>query len=112
MGVVIGITDTFEPLEILDGLGGLAVALLGKGLLFVGKLLVETVFWTIGSKEGKERLPHPGILISQPVEISNKSINIAEKIDRPLNVSRNCSFPESVLVEFWNQFKFSIAKSQ
>ena len=87
----------------------LATGLLCMVLLVGGKVVeaterellpVENVFWSTGLKKGKERLPQPGILTSQPVEMSNKSINIAEKIERLLNVSRNFSFPESVLVEF------------
>ena len=74
------------------------------------ELLDKTAFWTTGSKKGKERFPQPGILRSQPVEISNKSINIAEKIERPLNVSRNCSFPESVLLSSLNSLNFQSVK--
>jgi hypothetical protein len=42
-----------------------------------------------GLKKGRERFPHPGILTSQPVEISNSSKSIAEKMDRLFKVSRN-----------------------
>ena len=63
-------------------------------------LLVMTATGIIGLKNGRERLPHPGILTSQPVEIINNSISIAEKMERLLNVSRNGSFPKSVLDEF------------
>ena len=42
-----------------------------------------------GLKNGRERLPHPGMLTSQPEETISKSNNIAEKMDRLFKVSRN-----------------------
>jgi hypothetical protein len=40
-------------------------------------------------KKGRDRLPHPGILTSQPEEIRRSRSNIAEKMDKLLRVSRN-----------------------
>jgi hypothetical protein len=45
-------------------------------------------------KKGRERLPHPGILTSHPVEIMRSTNNMAEKMDRLFRVSRN---PESLV---------------
>ena len=56
-----------------DGVAGMGVGM-GVGTIFL--------------KKGRERLPQPGILTSQPEEISRSSINIAEKMDRLLRVSR------------------------
>ena len=39
-------------------------------------------------KKGRDRFPQPGILTSQPEEIIRSNINIAEKMDRLLRVSR------------------------
>jgi hypothetical protein len=113
MGVAVGTMETglvtvFKLFATLGEFWGLAIRL--DKVLLDCKLL--TGFCSICLKKGKERLPQPGILTSQPVEISNKSINIAEKIERLLKVSRNGSFPESVLVEVFSQFKFTIGKSQ
>ena len=51
--------------------------------------LVEAGGGLTGLKNGRERLPHPGMFTSQPEEIINKSNNIAEKMDRLFKVSRN-----------------------
>jgi hypothetical protein len=71
-----------------------------EGELALLAAVVAALLEDMGLKKGRERLPQPGTLMSQPVEIMSKSINIAEKMERLLNVSRNGSFPESVLVEF------------
>src|SRR5579862_4643169 len=42
-----------------------------------------------GLKKGRDRLPQPGILTSQPEEMRSKSNSMAEKIDRLFKVSRN-----------------------
>ena len=42
-----------------------------------------------GLKKGRERLPQPGMLTSQPEEIRSRSNSIAEKMDRLFKVSRN-----------------------
>jgi hypothetical protein len=44
---------------------------------------------TMALKNGRERLPQPGILTSHPEEMRRRRSNIAEKMERLFKVSRN-----------------------
>jgi hypothetical protein len=46
----------------------------------------------IALKKGRERLPQPGMLTSQPEEIRSNNKSIAEKMDKLFKVSRNRAF--------------------
>jgi hypothetical protein len=90
--------------------GGVEIGLIGG----VARA-VERDLSFICLKKGKDRLPQPGILTSQPEETSNNNSSIAEKMDRLFKVSRNRAslvenFQQTVIS--WQFMVFSLKSQQ
>jgi len=104
--------------EAARGLAGLVAG--GADLRTAGALALELtvaagiVLGTGGVLliEDDVRFPQPGKLRLQPVDNIKRSINIAEKMERLLKVSRNGSFLVSVCLSSVSQFRFSPPESQ
>ncbi len=104
-GVDIVVFMTFVEMIVETALG--AVDFRIAGALETAGTGIETGLATEGAldgaavllaclKKGRERFPQPGMLTSQPLETIRRSINIAEKMERLLKVSRKVPFLVSV----------------
>jgi hypothetical protein len=94
LGVGCGVPDFLRTGIVVAGEGTITIFATGvieEGERFKFRLGAESGvgFFSAGFKKGNDRMPQPGILTTQPVEISKNTSNIADKMDRLFKVSRN-----------------------